>query len=519
MAGKSKELSDTYINNWYIKDRAGKDSHGNATWNCKCLRCGKWSVRPTYVLTSGHSKGCSCIRDFKDLTGMVFKDRRAIEYIDGKWKCECIKCGNISYIQTTYLTRLDFGECIKCNSGLEDLSDRTFGKMRPIEYNRETNKWKCECLVCGNIKEVLPCNLKNMSTTNCGCERGIKNNYFGRIINNIVIKEHIKYTNYWRYTCEICGFDGITRSFNIKDGTCRCENCTQSNKYRSSYEIEIENLFGKAVENSRSVVIGHEIDLYYPKERIGIEFNGNYWHNEFLKDSKYHQLKSIDCLRKDIRLIHIFEYEWLDKVKREIVLSILNTALKNNKNKIIYARNTDIRLVNKEDLRVFLNDNHLQGYCSSGINIGLYSKVNNELLEVMTFGTPRFNNKYEWELIRLCTKKGYIVVGGTEKLFKHFIKEYKPVNIVSYCNISKFDGEVYYKLGFKFIELTKPNYVWVSNNGKDVLTRYQTMKKKLIKRFGLDDNCKETEDDIMHFYGYMKIYDCGNIVFEWNKES
>ena len=66
----------------------------------------------------------------------------------------------------------------------------------------------------------------------------------------------------------------------------------------------------------------------------------------------------------------------------------------------------------------------------------------------MTFGKPRYNKNYEYELIRYCSSKK--VVGGAEKLFNYFIKTYNPKSIISYCDWSKFNGNVYSKLGFKY---------------------------------------------------------------------
>mgnify|MGYP007037140579 CR=1 FL=1 len=64
----------------------------------------------------------------------------------------------------------------------------------------------------------------------------------------------------------------------------------------------------------------------------------------------------------------------------------------------------------------------------------------------MTFGKPRYNKNYEYELIRYCSSKN--IVGGAEKLFNYFIKTYNPKSIISYCDWSKFNGDVYLKLGF-----------------------------------------------------------------------
>ena len=43
-----------------------------------------------------------------------------------------------------------------------------------------------------------------------------------------------------------------------------------------------------------------------------------------------------------------------------------------------------------------------------------------ELVQIMTFGKPRYNKNYQWELLRLCTNSDYNVLGGASKLFKNF---------------------------------------------------------------------------------------------------
>ena len=75
-------------------------------------------------------------------------------------------------------------------------------------------------------------------------------------------------------------------------------------------------------------------------------------------------------------------------------------------------------LSNKKEVREFLDSNHSQGYAAYSKAYGLYH--NNELVQIMTFGRPRFNKNFQWEIIRDCTKVGYKVNGGTSKLWKEF---------------------------------------------------------------------------------------------------
>ena len=117
----------------------------------------------------------------------------------------------------------------------------------------------------------------------------------------------------------------------------------------------------------------------------------------------------------------------------------------------------------------------------------------------MSFGSPRFTDKYEWEIIRECSKLGYIVIGGKEKLWSYFLKKHTPSNCISYCDFSKFNGNSYLKLGFNKIGLNKPGFVWW-NKKEDKYYWRNPYKYKEFKNSG-----------------YLKIYDCGQLVFEWYK--
>lgn len=273
----------------------------------------------------------------------------------------------------------------------------------------------------------------------------------------------------------------------------------------SSYEQELCVLFPNTFKKDRTILKPKEIDLYSPEHKIGIEFNGNYWHSDAKKDKYYHQNKSLEAIGKGIFLYHIFEYEWLDERKKLIIISQLKNLLKQN-TFYIYARKCIIKEVSSKDSREFLNNNHLQGYCNSKVRLGLY--YNDELVSLMTFGKPRFNKKCEWELLRFCNKLNTSVVGGASKLFKHFVDTYKPSNMLSYSNIAKTTGKMYEKLGFENNGVTQPDYVWVKSF--TVLSRYQC-QVKVLKEQGFD--VKVSEDDTMRQRGFFKLYSCGNNIW------
>ena len=175
-----------------------------------------------------------------------------------------------------------------------------------------------------------------------------------------------------------------------------------------------------------------------------------------------------------------------------------------NKDKI-YARNCHIKLIDNPECKEFLNKYHLQGNISSSIRLGLY--YNNELVQVMTFGKPRFNKKYDYELLRLCSKSNTNDVGGAEKLFKYFINTYNPNSIISYCDIAKGKGLIYKKLNFNLLTINSPNYVYI-NSKYEIKTRYQCQKHKLksfLPKF--DINLSERQNMLNN--KYLQVFDSG----------
>ena len=139
----------------------------------------------------------------------------------------------------------------------------------------------------------------------------------------------------------------------------------------------------------------------------------------------------------------------------------------------------------------------------------------------MTFGKPREqkkNDQIEWELIRFCVKKNYLVPGGASRLFRHFIRQHAPTSIVSYSDIAKTTGSMYPVLGFALINESAPGYVWW--NGRVAKRRYECMAFKLKARFSdLPGIESMSEAQIMRELGYQKILNMGNKVWVWRAEA
>lgn len=282
----------------------------------------------------------------------------------------------------------------------------------------------------------------------------------------------------------------------------------------SKDEIEIRNFIlsinDDVMFNKRTILTNNrELDIYIPKYNVAIEYDGLYWHNEINKpDKNYHLIKTNECNKKGIKLVHIFEDEWM--FHKDIVKSrLLNICGKSNEK--IYARKCILKEVDYNVARDFLNSNHLQGNCISKYRYGLY--YNDELVSLMTFGKMRKNlngKKGEgvYELLRFCNKLNTTVVGGASKLLKHFIKTVNPKSIISYADKRWSNGNLYEKLGFIHIHDSKPNYFYIVNNKRE--NRFSYRKDILVKE-GYDKT--KTEHEIMLEMKIYRIYDCGCMVF------
>ncbi|MDR1019014.1 MAG: hypothetical protein LBM02_09990 [Lachnospiraceae bacterium] len=320
----------------------------------------------------------------------------------------------------------------------------------------------------------------------------------------------------------ICPEHGIFKQNynNHVKGHIGCKKCNNMGTSKMEKEIAkfVKELNINIEENNTEILNGKELDIYIPELKIAIEFNGLYWHSDLFKDKNYHLNKLEECNSKGIRLIQIFEDEWLNKP--EIVKSRLRNILGKIENKI-YARNCIIKEIDSKSVTKFLNENHLQGTVGSKVKLGLFHK--DELVSLMTFGNLRKNLGQKagdnvFELLRFCNKLNTSIIGGASKLFKYFYSNYNPISIISYADRRWGNGELYYNLGFNHIHNSQPNYFYVKKDGELKREARFKYRKDILVSEGFDKN--KTEKKIMIERGYFRIYDCGAMKFSFdNKKS
>ena len=257
-----------------------------------------------------------------------------------------------------------------------------------------------------------------------------------------------------------------------------------------------------------------EIDFLI-EHKLGIEINDIVTHCIKEKDKYYHLYKTTKSLEHNIRLIHIWEWEFRDDKLCDRLLKWILNLLNSNKMRV-FARKCELKQVPIEDEKIFLRQYHLQGYIKSELCYGLY--YNNELIQLMSFCKPRYNKKYQWELLRLCTKFGYVVIGGANRLLKNFIRSNSPTSIISYCDLSKFTGKVYEEIGFNHDHNTEPKLLWCNKDMKHFSQSSLTMvgADKLI---GTNYGKGTSNEKIAIKHGYLPIYNCGLGVYTLELDS
>jgi len=439
--------------------------------------------------------------------------------IDLYEKRVCIQCSNVFEIRKKQPNKLCSDECRKIWN-LKNTKIRTEKSRNAIikKYGGDFFKSKEFQKYKGSNSEGL----KKYYQSNKHKDKTFKSQFNSAKIR--VEKQGFEFINFTGKSVEMkcikCGFI-FSHSQHFREYKFICRKC-EPLPTNNNLNVFIENILNEHnihyEKNNRNILEGKEID--YLIGNVGLEINGNYYHSEIHggKDKKYHINKTNKANDKNIKLIHIFEDEIINKPK--IVESRILNLLNKNKNKI-YARKCSVREIDYNTSKEFLNINHIQGNSVDKIRLGLFYE--NEMVSVMTFGKKRKctgNNDAldEYELLRFCNKLQTIVVGGFSKLFNFFIKNFKPKNILTYADI-RWSGTVpettvYNKLEFKYIRISPPNYWYVKvGEFNKRIHRFSFRKDTLIKE---GYNPKNTEWEIMQIKNYDRIWDCGNLVFEWN---
>lgn len=321
-------------------------------------------------------------------------------------------------------------------------------------------------------------------------------------------------------TCAECGRRYEYALFTARERTKSfgdpCPGCHPPTKSKGELEVLalVESLaLGDVLSGDKSVVAPMELDVYVPLKKVAIEYCGLYWHSEAGgKDKSYHRRKLDACRAVDVRLITVFEDEWL--FRRSACESAIKNLLGRGAARV-GARELSVDLdVPVAEARALCDAEHVQGYGASVRRLGLRGE-GGKLMALMSFSRPsaskgsRASGDGEWEISRYCSSG---VSGGASRLFAAFQRSERPRRVFTYSDLRWGDGSVYGACGFTRERDTPPGY-WYVAGGKRV-HRYALRKNALPS-----DDPSLTEREQRAASGHVRVWDCGHAKWTWRNSD
>jgi very-short-patch-repair endonuclease len=308
----------------------------------------------------------------------------------------------------------------------------------------------------------------------------------------------------WRHSCGTV-FTGTPNSrFEIFCPTCRRGGSSLP------HQLLLERIRADGfnpIVNDRTLIKPRGLDILFPNQRVAIEVDGVFYHDETSVGKSYHAEKTQTCAGKGVRLFHFWDYEILKNLN--LVVFMVETAL--GKRRVVMARRCVVRSIPLEVARGFCEANHLSGYASSSTALGLFE--GDELLSVLALGRQRFGViRKALEIVRFCTKQGVQVTGGFTKLLSRV--EWTG-DIISYQDGRLGFGSMYSAAGFELVRKLGPNYHYVKGTAR--LSRQQAMKHRQPKLLGASFDPSLTEKENMRNAGWLIVYDAGHLL--WKKSG
>ena len=135
----------------------------------------------------------------------------------------------------------------------------------------------------------------------------------------------------------------------------------------------------------------------------------------------------------------------------------------NLKLQTVYARNCEVRRIDKEQAADFIGRYHRMGYTTGRYHYALFVKRRTGASEAgldagAMVAAASFSQARKWlkngrevrsyEWIRYCSLPDIRVVGGMGKILEEFISHVNPDDVMTYSDPRWSDGDAYRALGF-----------------------------------------------------------------------
>lgn len=287
----------------------------------------------------------------------------------------------------------------------------------------------------------------------------------------------------------------IGRLESEKNGQSKAEN--EVNKFVTSLGLENKKGFFGGADPK-------EVDCKINELKIGIEYNGTYYHSEAVgRDKWYHFDKMQSAKNNGYKLIQIFDFEW--KNRNAQIKSFLRSSL--GKNEIyINGRECEIVELDKRLSRDFLEKYHILGSGKIKYSYGLMYK--NELVSLITLN-DHHRKTGEIVLNRFVSKENITIRGGLTKLTAHAYKIHGK--LTTFIDLRFSTGENWIKNGWSQVAQHNPDYFYYTLKTGEIISKQSRMKRLVNTPEDMTEHQHALTD------GLTRVWDCGKLKLVYNK--
>lgn len=267
------------------------------------------------------------------------------------------------------------------------------------------------------------------------------------------------------------------------------------NKGTSREELDLHNTIKLLLpgtptfRGNRTILHGREIDIWIPSWRIGIEYNGLWFHSASSKSREYHLWKTVEAERSGVRLIHIWSDLW--ETRRMQSVDYLSKIFRKFD---LIKDDVYVEEISMETGNTFLNKTHILGPdFQANKFIGLYYKTS--LVTVFSFKVE----ENTWTLLRRGELRTLRIENDIQKVLDFIYSKYgKNIRIKAEIDRSLFNGKDLVENGFTVVRCSGPQSVWTKD-----------FKSRKLQESKTDEQWEEL--------GYQRFYDCGRLYLELKK--
>jgi hypothetical protein len=293
----------------------------------------------------------------------------------------------------------------------------------------------------------------------------------------------------------------VTKRTQRNQGCPKCSN--RVSKLENELFNHVVSLGLDPIQSDREVLFGKELDIYIPSKKVGIEFNGLYFHSEKADKSRgktatYHYDKWLTAKKAGIELIQVWEDDW--RSNKDIILNLIEDKLDLNKQPVIDVTGLSSKVIKEDEAKNFFNRNHLEGFVTSSYYLGLIDDRNNICAAIALNKTNKC-----LEIKRYATVGN--IVGGFIKLLDFANESYKPNNFIGYSDNCLSSEELYKSNGFLLEQEIDSTFMYIVNNKREDKHNYT------VERFQSDPKLiyveGETTEQLAELNGLKRIWDAG----------